>query len=338
MRTEVVAVDPTQPESAAIERAAAVLRNGGLVAFPTETVYGLGADATNPEAVARIFEAKGRPATNPTIVHVPDVDAARSCASRWPSDAERLAKMFWPGPLTIVVPAAKRISNNALAGGSTVGLRAPDNPVALALLRAVRLPIAAPSANRSESLSPTTAEHALRTLDGRIDLILDGGPTSGGVESTVIDLTVSPPHVLRPGLIGIERLREILPDVVIGADEGSLEVAKSPGRMQRHYAPKTPMELTADVERRASQVQGRIAVVTFGAPSAPLSLNKSSVHRILPNNPAGAAKDLYSVLHELDRSGVSLILFQTPPEGDDWSAIRDRLQRAATPSVKGPYA
>jgi L-threonylcarbamoyladenylate synthase len=330
MRTEVVAVDPTEPNPAAIERAAAVLRNGGLVAFPTETVYGLGADATSPEAVARIFEAKGRPATNPTIVHIPNIDGARSCAAHWPKDADRLAMVFWPGPLTIVVPAGKQIAINALAGGSTVGLRAPNNPVALALLRAVRLPIAAPSANRSESLSPTTAEHVLRTLDGRIDLILDGGPTSGGVESTVIDMTVSPPRVLRPGLIGRERLRGILPDVVIGADEGSLGVAKSPGRMQRHYAPTTPMELAADVERRASQVEGRIAVVTFGAPSAPLSLNKTAVHRILPDDPAAAAKDLYSVLHELDRSGASLILFQTPPEGDDWSAIRDRLQRAAT--------
>ncbi len=194
MRTEVLAVDAHVPQSDRIARAAAVLRGGGLVAFPTETVYGLGALALDAAAVGRIFAAKGRPANNPVIVHIADLKQIEQVAAEWPDAAERLARRFWPGPLTLVVPRNADVPDATTAGGPTVAVRVPAHPVALALLRAVGAPVAAPSANRSAELSPTLAEHVLRGLDGRIDLVLDGGPTAGGIESTVLDMTTSPPR------------------------------------------------------------------------------------------------------------------------------------------------
>jgi L-threonylcarbamoyladenylate synthase len=330
MPTELVAVDPQRPDVAALARAAEVIRRGGLVAFPTETVYGLGADATTPAAVGRIFQAKGRPPSNPTIVHVADVAAAIQCASAWSKEADDLANAFWPGPLTIIVPVAlKRIAPQALAGGSTVGLRIPAHPVALALLGAAETPIAAPSANRSESLSPTTAEHVLRTLDGRIDMILDAGPTSGGVESTVVDLSVSPPRLLRPGLIAAERLRRFLPDIEVGAKTDAIGVMKSPGRAPRHYAPTTPLELVADLASKPVAAGARrVGVVAFD--ESPIPTPEGAVLRRLPGDPAAAAQSLYAILHELDSMNLEIIIVQRPPSGDDWSAIRDRLQRAST--------
>ena len=330
MPTEIAVVDPVNPSASIIARAAELLRSGGLVAFPTETVYGLGADATNAAAVERIYRAKGRPATNPMIIHVGDIEAAKACSTEWPIDANRLAEAFWPGPLTIVVPASKSIAPIALAGGSTVGLRMPNNPIALALLRAVDRPIAAPSANRSETLSPTTTEHVLRTLNGRIDFILDGGPTTGGVESTVVDLSVHPPRLLRPGLVTAKTIRAHLPLLEVASGAETTEIEKSPGRSPRHYAPATPLELASDIVERVRQSTGSIAVVTFGEIKFAESSNERIVHRRLPNDPTGAARELYGVLHELDLVGLDGIVVQTPPSGDDWSAVRDRLQRAST--------
>jgi len=329
MPTEVAVVDSANPDSSILHRAAEVICRGGLVAFPTETVYGLGADATNAEAVARVFNAKGRPATNPLIVHVHSAEAAKGCASEWPGAADLLASAFWPGSLTIVVPAAPIIAPIVLAGGSTVGLRVPSNAVALSLLRACNRPIAAPSANRSESLSPTTAEHVLRGLDGRIDLILDGDPTTGGLESTVVDLSVSPPRLLRPGLVSAERLRVLLPDLEIAPNVDASRIQKSPGRSPRHYATATPMELVADVAAMTSKPSGRVAVVAFGDFRIPIADDRV-VRRNLPANAQQAARELYSLLHELDQLGLDRILVQEPPAGDDWSAVRDRLQRAST--------
>ncbi len=199
MHTELLAVDPFSPEPERIARAAEVLRRGGLVAFPTETVYGLGANALDPNAVAGIFHAKGRPANNPVIVHVAEARDVLRVVADWPEIAERLAQRFWPGPLTLVLPKRAGVPDVVTAGGPTVAVRVPAHPVALALLRAVGVPIAAPSANRSTQLSPTRAEHVQRGLDGLIDLILDGGPTTGGLESTVLDVTTTPPRLLRPG-------------------------------------------------------------------------------------------------------------------------------------------
>jgi len=343
MDTEVVRVDPKNPDAGAIGRAAAIIQSGGLVALPTETVYGLGADATNPAAVERIFEAKGRPATNPTIVHVADREAAKACAAAWSMEADALAAEFWPGPVTIVVPAAAGIAPKALAGGTTVGLRVPGHAVALALLQAVGRPIAAPSANRSEGLSPTTAEHVLRTLEGRIDLVLDAGPTSGGLESTVVDLSARPPKLLRPGLIAAERLRTLVKELEVGVSIDATEtmsareavaLEKSPGMMARHYAPATALELCGDMARRLEELAGlRIGVVGIGE-ELTVAAGGRVVFRRLAGDAVGAARELYAVLHELDTMGLDLILIAAPPMSDDWSAIRDRLQRAATPSIQ----
>src|SRR5262249_4015308 len=228
---------------------------GGLVAFPTETVYGLGASALDAVAVGRIFAAKGRPANNPVIVHVACAEEAQALAAVWPESAARLAARFWPGPLTLVLPRCAIVPAVVTAGGPTVAIRVPAHPVALALLAEARIPIAAPSANRSTSLSPTRAEHVLRGLDGRIEMILDGGPTAGGLESTVLDVTTEPPRLLRPGLITPGQIeaevgavaRPRLPRSV--SERGapaSKEPARSPGLSRRHYAPTTPLECVAE--------------------------------------------------------------------------------------------
>ena len=209
METLVLKVNSVKPEPDVIRQAAEVIRAGGLVAFPTETVYGLGANGLGASAVARIFEAKGRPATNPVILHVSDASEVLNVAANWPETAGKLAAHFWPGPLTLVVPKTDRVPAIVTAGGPTVAVRCPNNPVALALIRTAGVPIAAPSANRSTELSPTRAEHVLKSLNGRIDMLLDGGACSGGLESTVVDVTGEVPHLLRPGLITVPMLESV---------------------------------------------------------------------------------------------------------------------------------
>ncbi len=215
--TVVRQVSAEHPQEAAIAEAAEVLRRGGLVALPTETVYGLGANALEAGAVQAIFAAKERPPRNPVIVHVADAEAARALAAAWPERAGQLAERFWPGPLTLVLPKRPVVPDIVTAGGATVGLRVPAHRVALALLKAADVPIAAPSANRSSRVSPTTAAHVLADLEGRIDMILDAGPTSGGLESTVLDLTVEPPRVLRPGLVSVAQLEEVIGPVNVSS-------------------------------------------------------------------------------------------------------------------------
>ncbi|HEY8504049.1 MAG TPA: L-threonylcarbamoyladenylate synthase, partial [Gemmataceae bacterium] len=240
-----IAVDPVRPQPEIIARAASVLRAGGLVAFPTETVYGLGADALNPRAVAGIFAAKGRPANNPLIVHVADADQARGLTASWPDQAETLAARFWPGALTLVLPRGAAVPDVVVASGPTVAVRCPAHPVAAALIRAAGTPVAAPSANRASELSPTTAGHVVKALDGRIDLILDGGPTPGGLESTVLDLTSSPPRLLRPGLVPVGEIEAAIGPVGRPPAPDAVELARgplpSPGTLPRHYAPRTPL-------------------------------------------------------------------------------------------------
>jgi L-threonylcarbamoyladenylate synthase len=212
---EILPVYPHAPQQALIERAAEILRSGGLVSFPTETVYGLGANALNAEAVAKIYAAKGRPRNNPLIVHVDSLERIQDLVQTWPATAARLAERFWPGPLTLILPKADKIPALVTGGGQTVALRIPDHIVARALLQTVGLPVAAPSANRSTELSPTTAEHVLKGLGKCVDLILDGGPTRGGLESTVVDLSADRPCLLRPGLISPVALRQVLPELTI---------------------------------------------------------------------------------------------------------------------------
>jgi L-threonylcarbamoyladenylate synthase len=317
-RTEVLPVNPVTPEPAAIARAAAVLRAGGLVAFPTETVYGLGANALDAAAVARIFAAKGRPASNPLIVHLADAADLPRVAGTPNAVAARLAARFWPGPLTLVLPRAAGVPDAVTAGGPTVAVRVPSHPVARALIAAAGVPVAAPSANRSTRLSPTTAEHVLADLDGLVDLVLDGGPTPGGIESTVIDVTGDVPRLLRPGPVGPSALADAVGALARGSvGDGP---ARSPGMLEKHYSPRTPLRL---VPRGAPTPPGRVGRLALGGASAGAVV-------AMPVEPAEYAARLYAELHRLDALGLELIVVEEPPDTDEWLAVRDRLRRAAS--------
>lgn len=315
MKTDVLTLDPDAPDPTLIARAAVVLRAGGLVAFPTETVYGLGANALDPAAVEGVFLAKGRPATNPVIVHVADAVEAKSVAADWPANATALAERFWPGPLTLVLRRQPIVPDVVTAGGPTVAVRCPAHPVARALIRAVGVPVAAPSANRSTELSPTRAEHVLKGLDGRISLILDAGPCSGGIESTVVDVTDKRVRVLRPGLVTVPMLES-----VVGFVQGNLSgeppgPARSPGYMTRHYSPRTPITVIAAGSTQIPSSE-RVAVLRADG-------------RSLPTDPSGYAAKLYTRLHELDDAGFDRILIEIPPDTPEWAGVRDRIIRAA---------
>ena len=338
MRTEVLAVDSERPEGAALARAAAVICDGGLVAFPTETVYGLGADATSAAAVARIFEAKQRPASDPLIVHVAAPDEVAHVAFDPPPLAARLAEGFWPGPLTLVLPRAEVIPASVSAGRATVAVRMPDHPVALALIRAAGRPIAAPSANLFSRPSPTTARHVLEDLDGRIDLVLDGGPTPVGVESTVVDLTVDPPAVLRPGGVSLEALRAVVPGIELRLRR--LEVdsteAAAPGMLLKHYSPRAELLLFAGADAAAHLVteaerlvgEGRrVGVLTYDGEAAPAG---ATAEDLGPTEaPEQTARRLFAALRALDGRGVDVILARAPDRRGLGLAVWDRLVRAA---------
>jgi L-threonylcarbamoyladenylate synthase len=318
-----------------LQRAAQILRQGGLVAFPTETVYGLGANALDAQAVQRIFAAKGRPSTNPLIVHVSDASAARVCVSAWPPAAEQLAQAFWPGPLTLVLPKSPAIPDSVTAGLKAVGVRVPRHPVAQELLRLAQVPIAAPSANRSTELSPTRAEHVRRSLGSAVDMILDGGPTTVGIESAVVDLTGAQPRLLRPGSLDPEAIRAVCGELIVPSSvQAAVGVPQlSPGLQQRHYAPRARLVLVeasalaeAVQAARSLRSQGqRIACLSFGT----LELEADMRHRFDPEDPLSAARELYGRLHELDQAGVDVVFVELPPSGSAWLGIRDRLQRAS---------
>lgn len=317
----VLAVDAVSPDPGAIAEAARVLRGGGLVALPTETVYGLAAHALDARAVERIFAAKGRPPTNPLIVHVAEVAEARALSSSWPALADRLAERFWPGPLTIVVPRAPSIPDVVTATGPTVALRIPSHPVALAILREARVPIAAPSANRSNAISPTTAQHVLDGLGDRVDLIVDAGATPGGIESTVVQL--EPPALLRPGLITLAELEAVLGPIARSAEHA---IARSPGMMQRHYAPRARLEICSDDAARVE------VLLRDGARVGWLAFDPRPSDAIvvaMPGEPREYAARLYAALHDLDRAGVDRIVVAEPPQTDEWLGVRDRLMRAS---------
>lgn len=338
MTSQWISVDAERPQAEAIGRAAEVLRGGGLAAFPTETVYGLGADALSAAAVAKIFWAKGRPATNPVIVHVGDATAAKAVCREWTDDAERLAAAYWPGPLTLVIPKAACVPDVATAGGTTVAVRAPRHAVAQALLAAVGRPIAAPSANRSNRISPTTAAHVAAELGDRIDLLLDGGPCQVGLESTVVDLASSPPRLLRPGGISASELLRYLPDLATPpldaagrAVEGTL---RSPGQLARHYAPNVPLELvpaeSASIRVGELARQGRVGWLSIGTPSR--SVGPNVVVVAMPADAAAYGARLYAALRELESSDCERLVAATPPRQEAWRAVRDRLARAAAPA------
>jgi L-threonylcarbamoyladenylate synthase len=333
MYTEILQVHPQQPENDAIARAAALLRGGRLVAFPTETVYGLGANALDATACAGIFTAKGRPPTNPVIVHVASPSEAKQIVAAWPETADRLAARFWPGPLTIVLPKKSSVPDIITAGRATVAVRVPAHPVALALLREASIPVAAPSANISGQLSPTRAEHVLHDLNGRIDLVLDAGPCPGGLESTVLDLTQRPPRLLRPGLIGPSEIEEL-----IGLTERSTPAAApdqplpSPGMLARHYAPRAPLEcITGNAAVRVAELIGqglRVGWLKLGGNGGSLS---GVIQVAMPRDPLTYAARLYAELHALDDAGVDRSIVELPPDTEEWLTIRDRLRRASAP-------
>ncbi len=306
-----------------IAEAAALLRQGQLVAFPTETVYGLGADATNERAVAAIFEAKGRPRFNPLISHVLDGAAARQFV-QWNDAAEKLAARFWPGPLTMVLPRAKgsTISLLATAGLDTVAIRAPSHPVAQALIRAVGLPIAAPSANRSGAVSPTRAEHVAESLGERVPLILDGGPCLVGVESTVLDLTGATAILLRPGGATREAIEAVVGPIAVSHALPSGDAARtSPGQLESHYAPTRPVRLNA------TSVGADEGLLAFG-PNPPAGAMLT--YNLSPTGDLGeAAANLFAQMRALDRPGIGRIAVMPIPETGLGLAINDRLRRAA---------
>jgi len=333
---------PPTPTDEAVLRAAQLLANGGLVAIPTETVYGLAANALDADAIDRVFAAKRRPAGNPLIVHVADTTMARRLAADWPTAAERITASLWPGPVTVIVPRSQSIPDAVTAGGPTVALRCPEHPLARWLIARLGSPLAAPSANRSTQLSPTTAGHVLDSLGNRVDLILDGGPCGRGIESTVVDCTTNPPRILRPGPIGRAELEAVLGSPVIDAQtenadaERTTAPARSPGQLARHYAPKTPLELTSTAAERVRallQAGKRIAWLTAATADPQvrqLAASQDVVVVPMPADPATFAASLYATLHAVDRRSLDAIVVDTPPDTDAWRAVADRLRRAAT--------
>ncbi len=333
----------------ALEEASSLLKAGDVVAFPTETVYGLGANALDEAAVSKIFFAKGRPAHNPLIVHVADIAQARALTTDWTPEAEALARELWPGPLTLVLKKNGAVPGIVTAGGDTVAIRCPDHPVALALLRKCGFPLAAPSANRSNYISPTSAGHVLRSLNGRIPLILDGGPCMAGIESTVLSLVEMPATILRPGPIHAAMLQKYgIPVAAQGmrSAANNEKILTSPGQMLSHYAPDKPLILVQP-EAAATIIAGLRATgkhVGLMQMTLELSIEESAEAKLstqsdmargitittMPDTPELYARLLYATLYMLDAKKIDAIVCELPPDEPAWSGIKDRLRRAAT--------
>ncbi|HEY0972376.1 MAG TPA: L-threonylcarbamoyladenylate synthase [Gemmatimonadales bacterium] len=329
----VIRVDPHHPDPEVIARAAALLRAGELVAFPTETVYGLGAHALDADAVKKIYTAKGRPSFNPVIVHVGHASQARDVAAAWPAEAQRLADRFWPGPLTLVLPKRPEVPDEVSAGLPSVGIRVPAHGVAHALLEAAGIPVAAPSANRYTELSPTRASHVERALGTRVAMILDGGPTAVGIESTVLELSGEQPVLLRPGMISHEALEAVIGPVALPAAPLAGSAPRpSPGMVERHYAPRARVVLFAPDERLTAATEahrlaaegkttGALLLAPFDAPVRhPLRM---------PADPAAYAQRLYASLHTLDAAECEVVFVEMVPDTAAWAGVRDRLERAS---------
>ena len=312
---------PQTPSVAEIDHAATLLRSGRLVAFPTETVYGLGANALDAAAVARIYAVKRRPPTSPLIVHVASTEMAVSLVASWPEVAERLARIYWPGPLTLVISKRMAIPDIVTAGLPSVGLRLPAHPVALALIRAAGVPVAAPSANRFSELSPTTANHVRSSLGNDVDYILDGGPCQVGIESTVISLVEPEPILLRPGGISRHDIESVIGPIGTAADP-RVGAHPAPGMHARHYSPRTSLLLVSN-GRVPEQGRG-IYLQHITAPS-----RSGITVRQMPRSANEYATALYSQLHEADAGNFDWIAVDLPPTAPEWEAVHDRLTRAA---------
>jgi L-threonylcarbamoyladenylate synthase len=300
--------------------------------LPTETVYGLAANALDARAVSRIYEVKGRPAHNPIIVHVAGLELARQCVADWPKAADELARAFWPGPLTLVLRRSGAIPDAVTAGGDTVGVRWPGHPFIQAVIQACGFPLAAPSANLSNSVSPTNAAHVAKNLGDKIPLIVDGGQSQVGIESTVIDLTAKPPRVLRPGMIHAESLASVLGELSGEAVAGTGGL-RSPGQLPRHYSPRARLVIgswrdAADLRAQMAAQKmrlGKVHVIAHTVIPVDESLGRVSV---IPHDAEAFARAIYAELHACDDAGAEWILVESPPEGPEWRAIADRLRRA----------
>lgn len=332
MSAEIISTDTPERFKVAVQRAVELLRAGEVVALPTETVYGLAANALSPEAVTKIYQIKGRPAHNPIIVHVASWELARKCAAAWPDFATKLGRAFWPGPLTLVLPRAAIIPDIVTAGGATVGIRWPSHPFMQAVIRECGFPLAAPSANRSNEISPTNADHVKSSLGDRLPLIVDGGQSAVGIESTVVDLSGSSARVLRPGMIHAESLSAALGERVgEGAGVGEL---RSPGLLAKHYSPRAKLKVLSwstneELLNRANamKIDPRAAVVIahtcLPAPEPWLSVN------VIPHDAEAYARALYAEWHRCDEDGVRWIVVEAVPDLAEWRGIADRLRRAA---------
>jgi len=334
MTAEVISIETRALFDQAVRRAADLLCAGQLVALPTETVYGLAANAFDAEAARRIYEVKGRPPENQIIVHVAGLPLARRCVSVWPREADQLAAAFWPGPLTLVLPRSAEIPLLVTASGPTVGVRWPSHPLMQAVIQACGFPLAAPSANRSNQLSPTTAEHVRKSLGASIPLIIDGGPSQVGIESSVLDLASVPPRLLRPGMISFESLQAVLGEGEVAIGGAPAEIARSPGQWPRHYAPKARLAVLRwrDEADLAAQVSAfglarkKIHILTHHR----IPLREEFGHvAVLPADAEAYARALYAELHLCDEAGAELIIVESPPPEEKWRAIADRLRRAA---------
>jgi L-threonylcarbamoyladenylate synthase len=330
--TFVIKVSPKVPQKKLILTAAEVLRRGGLVAFPTETVYGLGADAFNADAVKQIFVAKGRPLDNPIIVHIASVPDLKALTDHVPEEAGRLIEKFWPGPLTLILKKSPDVPGDVTGGLDTVAVRMPQNKIALALIKALGHPIAAPSANLSGRPSGTTAGHVLQDFAGKIDMILDGGPVTVGVESTVLDLSQEPPAILRPGAVTQEDLVPLLGRVVMG--RGAETRKRSPGTRYRHYSPRARVTLVEPNDEKAiarlidqyAKGDKKVAVVARHFSSG---RSTRAIVRIMPQELEEYARQIFAVLRELDELAVDEIIIEKTEEKGIGVAIMDRLKRAA---------
>jgi L-threonylcarbamoyladenylate synthase len=307
-----------------VARAAQRIQAGDLVAFPTETVYGLGADARNEAAVRKVFAAKGRPADHPLIVHTASTEAAKAWAATWPATAQQLAAAFWPGPMTLIVKAAPSVPAVVTGGQDSVGLRVPAHPVALALLRVSQRAIAAPSANKFGHVSPTRAEHVASEFGEELQTILIGADCEVGVESTIIDCTVNPVRILRPGRITASDVARVVG--TLGSQHGtSADAPRVSGSLASHYAPRTPTHLMTPQAFLARNADRTIGTITFTVHPAFEGTHRACIGQ----TPAQVEHDLYALLRELDAAPLSAIWIETPPAGEAWDAVRDRLSRAA---------
>lgn len=355
MKTRILTVDPAKPDAAVIEEAAHAIKAGNLVVFPTETVYGLGAHALNPIAVQRIFDAKERPATDPLIVHIAHIGLVGQCATALPPAARTLALSFWAGPLTLILPKKPEVPDLVTARLPSVALRVPAHRVARALMEMAGVPIAAPSANRFSRPSPTAAAHVIEDLDGRVDLILDGGPTDIGLESTIVDFTVEPPAIRRPGGITVEQIRALVPSVVTSEVRAAADQPQAaPGQLGRHYAPRAELTLYEGpfdhvVTRMAADARAVVAQGNRVGILAPEEDLKALAPHIAPMAAAGkvevqpfgsrtdlerSGRELFGAIRALDATGVTVILACSPGTEGLALAIRDRLMRAADGRIR----